>query len=202
MRKQLDPRIPILINNNVKKNHRSFIVLVGDKGRDQVCCFNGSISQLLTQLYFSDCQSALSFVSSASVSKAICPLVLQKRSWIHQVRSSDRHFRVSCCILMRYLVSHRKKREAKIKREVKRGIREANEQNPFEIFVTVTDIRYTYAWIASRVHHHSSFARFPDIIRNPTRFLGTRMECAYCRTSRQSRRIYSQERLKLLKVEG
>ena len=36
MRKQLDPRIPILINNNVKKSHRSFIVLVGDKGRDQV----------------------------------------------------------------------------------------------------------------------------------------------------------------------
>ena len=36
MRKQLDPRIPSLITNNVKKNHRSFIVLVGDKGRDQV----------------------------------------------------------------------------------------------------------------------------------------------------------------------
>lgn len=36
MRKQLDPRIPILISNNVKKNYRSFIVLVGDKGRDQV----------------------------------------------------------------------------------------------------------------------------------------------------------------------
>jgi hypothetical protein len=38
MRKQLDPRIPILINNNVEKNHRSFIVLVGDKSRDQVRC--------------------------------------------------------------------------------------------------------------------------------------------------------------------
>jgi N-acetyltransferase 10 len=37
MRKQLDSRIPTLINNNVKLNHRSFIVLVGDKGRDQVC---------------------------------------------------------------------------------------------------------------------------------------------------------------------
>ncbi len=36
MKKQLDPRIPILVNNGVKKNHRSFIVLVGDKGRDQV----------------------------------------------------------------------------------------------------------------------------------------------------------------------
>lgn len=41
--------------------------------------------------------------------------------------------------------SHRKQREAKIRREVKRGIREPNEQDPFEIFVTVTDIRYTYA---------------------------------------------------------
>jgi N-acetyltransferase 10 len=39
-------------------------------------------------------------------------------------------------------LSHRKKREAKIKRDVKRGIREANEHNPFEIFITVTDIRY------------------------------------------------------------
>jgi hypothetical protein len=43
--------------------------------------------------------------------------------------------------------SHRKKREAKIKRDVKRGIREANDQNPFEIFVTVTDIRYTYVLV-------------------------------------------------------
>jgi N-acetyltransferase 10 len=28
---------------------------------------------------------------------------------------------------------------------VKRGIREANDHDPFEIFITVTDIRYTYA---------------------------------------------------------
>lgn len=41
-------------------------------------------------------------------------------------------------------LSHRKKREAKIKRDVKRGIREPNDQDPFEIFITVTDIRYTY----------------------------------------------------------
>ena len=36
MRKQLDPRIPALINNGVKANHRSFFVMVGDRGRDQV----------------------------------------------------------------------------------------------------------------------------------------------------------------------
>lgn len=40
--------------------------------------------------------------------------------------------------------SHRKKREAKIKKEIKRGIREANEQDPFETFISNQDIRYTY----------------------------------------------------------
>jgi N-acetyltransferase 10 len=45
MRKQLDPRLPILINNNVKLNHRSFIVLVGDKGRDQIVNLHFLLSQ-------------------------------------------------------------------------------------------------------------------------------------------------------------
>jgi len=40
--------------------------------------------------------------------------------------------------------SHRKKREAKIKKEVKRGIREANTEDPFELFVTLHNIRYVY----------------------------------------------------------
>ncbi|KAG8772078.1 N-acetyltransferase 10, partial [Ceratobasidium sp. 428] len=105
MRKQLDNRIPILINNNVKKNHRSFIVLVGDKGRDQI-----------VNLHF--------LLSQARVSAR--PSVL----WCYK---KDLGF-----------TSHRKKRAAKIKRDVKRGVREANEHDPFEIFVTVTDIRYTY----------------------------------------------------------
>ncbi|KAG6857245.1 hypothetical protein H0H87_007078 [Tephrocybe sp. NHM501043] len=105
MRKQLDPRIPILINNNVKKNHRSFVVLVGDKARDQI-----------VNLHF--------LLSQARISAR--PSVL----WCYKKELG--------------FTTHRKKREAKIKRDVKRGIREPNEQNPFEIFVTVTDIRYTY----------------------------------------------------------
>ncbi len=40
--------------------------------------------------------------------------------------------------------SHRKKREAKIKKEVKRGIRDANSDDPFELFVTLHNIRYVY----------------------------------------------------------
>ncbi|KAJ4324459.1 N-acetyltransferase 10 [Fusarium piperis] len=40
--------------------------------------------------------------------------------------------------------SHRKKRETKIKKEIKRGIREANQEDPFELFVSLHNIRYTY----------------------------------------------------------
>lgn len=40
--------------------------------------------------------------------------------------------------------SHRQKREAKIKKEVKKGIREANTQDPFELFISLTNIRYVY----------------------------------------------------------
>ncbi|KAK4689014.1 N-acetyltransferase 10, partial [Tremellales sp. Uapishka_1] len=105
MRKQLDPRIPALITNGVKSNHRSFFVIVGDKGRDQI-----------VNLHF--------LLSQARVSSR--PNVL----WCYK---KDLGF-----------TTHRKKREAKIKRDVKRGLREANDQDPFELFVAVTDIRYTY----------------------------------------------------------
>ncbi|OBT77245.1 hypothetical protein VF21_04072 [Pseudogymnoascus sp. 05NY08] len=40
--------------------------------------------------------------------------------------------------------SHRKKRELKIKKDIKRGIREANTEDPFELFVSLHDIRYVY----------------------------------------------------------
>ena len=69
-------------------------------------------------------------------------MVLQKGLRIHKVLL----LRAECGLSgthSLWLTSHRKKREAKIKRDVKRGIREANEQDPFELFVTVTDIRYT-----------------------------------------------------------
>ncbi|KAJ1327817.1 N-acetyltransferase 10 [Microdochium nivale] len=40
--------------------------------------------------------------------------------------------------------SHRKKRENKIKKDIKRGIREANSEDPFELFVSLHNIRYVY----------------------------------------------------------
>ncbi|KAI3322649.1 DUF699-domain-containing protein [Xylariaceae sp. AK1471] len=40
--------------------------------------------------------------------------------------------------------SHRAKRENKIKKEIKRGLREPNTEDAFELFVSLSDIRYTY----------------------------------------------------------
>ena len=40
--------------------------------------------------------------------------------------------------------SHRQKREAKIKKDIKRGIRDVNEQDPFEAFISNQHIRYVY----------------------------------------------------------
>ncbi|ODV97411.1 hypothetical protein PACTADRAFT_49128 [Pachysolen tannophilus NRRL Y-2460] len=40
--------------------------------------------------------------------------------------------------------SHRKKREAKIKKDIKRGIREVHDQDPFEAFISNQHIRYVY----------------------------------------------------------
>ena len=40
--------------------------------------------------------------------------------------------------------SHRKKREKKIRKEIKRGIRDADTDDPFELFVSTQNIRYVY----------------------------------------------------------
>ena len=80
MRKQLDPRIPTLINNGVKKNHRSFIVLVGDKGRDQVR-LHLQCTKSLSCLHFRpriDCEPSLSVIASPRVCAAVGALVLQE----------------------------------------------------------------------------------------------------------------------------
>lgn len=84
--------------------------------------------------------------------------------------------------------THRKKREAKIKRDVKRGIREPNEQNPFEIFVTVTDIRYTCVL-------YQPFPRLLntsviDITRSLIKSWAIPMACASYKTLKLSHQIY------------
>ncbi|KAG0257944.1 hypothetical protein DFQ27_004881 [Actinomortierella ambigua] len=105
VKKAIDSRIHTLIKNGVQSKHRTFFVIVGDKGRDQVVNLHWLLSQ-------------------AQVTAR--PSVL----WCYKKELG--------------FSSHRKKREAKIKRDIKRGVREVNEEDPFELFISVTDIRYTY----------------------------------------------------------
>ncbi|KAJ1642579.1 N-acetyltransferase 10 [Coemansia asiatica] len=105
VRKAVDSRINTLIKNGVQQNHRSFFVLVGDKGKDQIV----NLHWMLTQARVNGRPSVL---------------------WCYKKELG--------------FTTHRKKRETKIKKDIKRGVREANTEDPFEMFVTVTDIRYTY----------------------------------------------------------
>lgn len=104
VKKKLDQRIRTLIENGVKQNHRSFFVIVGDHGREQV-----------VNLHY--------ILSKAQVAKR--PSVL----WCYK---KDLGFS-----------SHRQKRikQTKKKREGGLGV---NEEDPFELFISSTDVRYTY----------------------------------------------------------
>ena len=104
-KKAIDSRITSLIRNGVSLHQRSFIVLVGDRGRDQVV----NLHWILSQTRVSTRPSVL---------------------WCYKKELG--------------FTSNRKKREKKINRDIKRGARDLNEENPFEIFVSVTNIRYTY----------------------------------------------------------
>lgn len=68
---------------------------------------------------------------------------------LHYLMSSA-DFKMNKSVLWAYknkllgFTSHRKKRETKIKKDIKRGIREANSEDPFELFVSLQNIRYVY----------------------------------------------------------
>jgi len=51
--KKVDNRIRVLIENGVQKKHRSFFVVVGDKGKDQVSCTVAFFSFFV--LIFAEC---------------------------------------------------------------------------------------------------------------------------------------------------
>lgn len=112
-RKPLDPRIPQLITNGVSSSHRSFFLIVGSAKQQH--------SQIVN-LHYLLSQARLSHSTTKQGSSR--PSVL----WCYKKELG--------------FTSNRKKREGKIKRDVKRGIREEGDMDPFELFVGVTDIRY------------------------------------------------------------
>lgn len=105
-KKVLDSRIPSLIRNGVDTRERSFIIMVGDKSRNQI-----------PNLHY------LMMNANLKMNKSIL--------WAYKKKLLG-------------FTSHRLNREKKIRKDVKRGTREANDLDPFEAFLSNQQIRYVY----------------------------------------------------------
>ncbi len=105
VRKKIDNRIRVLIENGVRSGHRSLFVIVGDKGRDQVPILHHMLSKAEVRAR---------------------PSVL----WCFKKELG--------------FSSHRKKRMKQLQKKIKHGSLDADEDDPFELFVAATSIRYCY----------------------------------------------------------
>ena len=105
VRKKVDERVRTLIENCSKTKHRSFFVLVGDHGKDQV--------------------ANLHYVLTKSRVQAR-PSVL----WCYKKELG--------------FSTHKQKRMRQIKKQIQRGLYDANKEDPFELFIASTDIRWCY----------------------------------------------------------
>jgi N-acetyltransferase 10 len=67
--------------------------------------------------------------------------------------------------------SNRKKREKKIQKEIKRGVREVNTQDPFELFLTLHNIRYVYYKETEKILGNT-YGMVSSELSPPTRVVG------------------------------
>ncbi|XP_063910172.1 RNA cytidine acetyltransferase isoform X2 [Zophobas morio] len=105
VRKKIDNRIRVLIENGVKLGHRTLFAIVGDKGRDQVVILHHMLAK-------------------AEVKAR--PSVL----WCYKKELG--------------FSSHRKKRMKHLQHKIQAGKLNVNEDDPFELFLSSTKIRYCY----------------------------------------------------------
>ncbi|XP_045175283.1 RNA cytidine acetyltransferase-like [Mercenaria mercenaria] len=105
VRKKIDNRIRVLIENGVAEKHRTMFVVIGDHAKDQVVILHHMLSK-------------------ASVKAR--PSVL----WCYKKELG--------------FSSHRKKRMRQLQKKIKSGKIDVKEDDPFELFISATDIRYCY----------------------------------------------------------
>ncbi|XP_022611942.1 RNA cytidine acetyltransferase [Seriola dumerili] len=105
VRKKVDNRIRVQIENGVALQHRTVFVVVGDRGRDQVVILHHMLSKATVRAR---------------------PSVL----WCYK---KDLGFS-----------SNRKKRMRQLQKKIKTGTLNLNQDDPFELFIAATNIRYCY----------------------------------------------------------
>ncbi|XP_076302455.1 RNA cytidine acetyltransferase l(1)G0020 [Lasioglossum baleicum] len=105
VRKKIDNRIRVLIENGVATGHRTMFIVIGEKARDQIVLLHHMLSK--------------------TVIKARPSLL-----WCYKKELG--------------FSSHRKKKMKSLQKKVKSGKLDVNEDDPFELFVVSTNIRYCY----------------------------------------------------------
>ncbi|GAB1865085.1 RNA cytidine acetyltransferase [Camponotus japonicus] len=105
VRKKIDNRIRVLIENGVTLRHRTMFIVVGEKAKDQVVLLHHMLSKTVVKAR---------------------PSVL----WCYKKELG--------------FSSHRKKRMKSLQKKIKSGKLDVNEDDPFELFVISTNIRYCY----------------------------------------------------------
>ncbi|XP_022083616.1 RNA cytidine acetyltransferase-like isoform X2 [Acanthaster planci] len=105
VRKKIDNRIRVLIENGVTLGRRSMFVVVGDHGKDQVVILHHMLSKAVVRAR---------------------PSVL----WCYKKELG--------------FSSHRKKRMKQLQKKIKSGVLDIKEDDPFELFIAATNIRYCY----------------------------------------------------------
>ncbi|KAG6481136.1 hypothetical protein ZIOFF_057731 [Zingiber officinale] len=116
MRKKVDDRIRTLIENGVKLRHRSMLIIVGDKSRDQANFI------LLSQTHIVFIVNLHYMLSKAVVKSR--PTVL----WCYKDKLE--------------LSSHKKKRSKQIKKLLQRGLLDPEKVDPFSLFVESGNLTY------------------------------------------------------------
>ncbi|XP_029009376.1 RNA cytidine acetyltransferase [Betta splendens] len=105
VRKKVDNRIRVQIENGVALQHRTMFVVVGDLGRDQVVILHHMLSKAAVRAR---------------------PSVL----WCYKKELG--------------FSSNRRKRMKHLQKKVKTGTLNLNQDDPFELFIAATSIRYCY----------------------------------------------------------
>lgn len=105
VKKKVDPRVRGLIENGVRKNHRSMFILVGDHGKDQV----ENIHKILSKTRVKARPSVL---------------------WCYKKELG--------------FSTHKQKRMKEIKKNQARGLHDPDVDDPFNLFISSTNIRWTY----------------------------------------------------------
>eukprot|EP00921_Rhytidocystis_pertsovi_P009822 GHVQ01015775.1.p1 GENE.GHVQ01015775.1~~GHVQ01015775.1.p1 ORF type:complete len:1068 (+),score=107.09 GHVQ01015775.1:175-3378(+) len=124
MRKKVDNRVRTLVEANMSHRHRSMFVIVGDNSKEQIVNLHLLLSRVAST---SSTPILSSFKTPGSSTTGTCkPSVL----WCYNKELG--------------FSSHRKKRAKQVKKKIRHGSYDPNLDDPFELFIGTTPIRYCY----------------------------------------------------------